>query len=168
MILAGYECVVVLQRDSSTGCVPSGIEWMARYKGALDLAAYEGFQERFDLTRHGGTNDFESVAAAVRLVFPQVRLRRVPDFHSADDKLNAIREALEKQQPVLMSLAQPHPAGWCNYHVVPVVEVDSESVTVLWMDSDTIEGQRKRFAISEVQRLHASYPGGKDLLVWDP
>lgn len=167
MILAGYESVVVLQRQPHTGCVPSAIEWMARYKGALDLAAYEGFQERFDLTRQGGANDFESVAAAVRQVFPRVRLRRLPDFHSADDKLNAIRDCLEKQQPVVMSLALPRVDG-TNYHVVPVVECDSESVTVLWMDSDTIEGQRKWFAISEVQRLHASYPGGKDLLVWDP
>lgn len=168
MILAGYENTVVMQRHSRTGCVPSAIEWMARYKGALDLAAYVGFQERFDLTRQGGTNDFESVAAAVRRVFPQVRVRRVPDFHSADDKLNAIRETLERQQPVLLSLAQARASGGCDYHVVPVVEVDSESVTVLWMNSDTIEGQRKPFPADEIRRLHATYPGGKDLLVWDP
>ncbi|MFN6196558.1 MAG: hypothetical protein ACK5BN_22365, partial [Planctomycetota bacterium] len=128
MILAGYERVVVLQRQPSTGCVPSAIEWMARFKGALDPSAYEGFQERFDLTLQGGTNDFESVAAAVRLVFPQVRVRRIPEVHSADDKLQAIRDFLEKQHPVVMSLAVPRPGGGAAYHVVPVVEVDSESV----------------------------------------
>lgn len=168
MILAGYESVVVLQRQSRTGCIPSAVEWMARFKGALDLTAYEGFQERFDLTRQGGANDFESVAVAVRREFPQVRVLRVPDFHSADDKLNAIRDFLEKQQPVAMSLAQALPGGGANYHVVPVVEVDTHSLTVLWMNADTIEGQRRRLAIGEVRRLHATYPGGKDLLGWDP
>jgi hypothetical protein len=78
--------------------------------------------------------------------------------HSADDKLNMIRETLERHQPVLMSLAQARPVGGLDYHVVPVVEIDSESVIVLWMNSDTIEGQRKRFVFDEIRRLHATYP----------
>ena len=45
----------------------------------------------------------------------------------------------------------PHPV-----HIVPVVEPDDTSLTVLWMEQETVEAHR----------LNNAVPGGRDVLVW--
>lgn len=159
--LDGYSNTLVKQRSPRTGCIPSGIEWMVRYMKVQGVNC-ASFQEDFDLEAQGRMgNGFETVPAAVSKTYPQIATTPRA-FENADDKIACIRDAIAQGTPCLVSLWQEGN----GFHVVPVVEADDTSITVLWMDKETIEAQRRVFDYSEVRRLHDAVSGGRDILAW--
>lgn len=159
--LDGYNNTLVIQRNRRTGCIPSGIEWMARYMKVHEVDCIS-FQEDFDLEARGEKcNGFETVPPAVSMNYPQIATTP-RGFENADDKIACIRATISQGLPCLVSLWQEGN----GFHVVPVVEADDTSITVLWMDKATVEAQRRVFDYSEVRRLHNAVLGGRDILVW--
>lgn len=168
--LKNYDQLLVHQRRTSTGCIPTGIEWMFRFAlrqgslGQIKPSDLDDFQERFDLD-HGNSqpqNNFDSVPAAVAEAFPEIQFHK-EDFATGAEKLRRIEELLEQQIPCLLSLSNGPGKGW---HIMPVVEVAGGEVVLLTLNGSTVVEQRRTIAISEVVRRHDEYPGGKDILVW--
>ena len=160
--LNDYENIVVVQRNRQTGCIPSAIEWMFRYRGT-DIP--DDFQERYDLAvnRIVETNTFSLVSSAVNRDFRDINfeIRNESDFEDGNHKLSYIEEKISSQIPCLISITQRSTGGW---HCVPVIEINSRSVIVLWMDNPIIGQQIRRYPRRNLARIHDDWPGGKDTL----
>ena len=156
--LNNYEETLVVQRNPITGCIPSAIEWMIRHK---ETEAPDDFQEKYDLEANGkGKNTFETVSSAVQKEFSDLNFEFL-EFDNGKDKLEHIEKRISEQTPCLISITQSPTGGW---HTVPVVEIDSGSVFVLWMDTYDIVKQIRRYPRLNLEMMHDKWKGGKDTL----
>ena len=155
-ILDGYSDVLVVQRILMSGCIPAGIEWMLRYLKIPNIN-FEGFQERHDL---GNCNSFWSVAKHVMSEIAGIKIID-RQFSYGKEKIEYIGQLIKESRPCLMSIALLSSGRW---HIVPVVEVNGTFITVLWMDKPTIEEQKKKFTLVDIEQRHDSWKGGKDIL----
>lgn len=159
--LDGYKDTLVIQCNRETGCIPSGIEWMARHMGVSD-ASFDYFQEEFDLASRGiEPNGFGNVPTAVAAKYERVQTAPI-GFPDANDKIACIADCIGRGIPCLISLWQ----GNGSFHIVPVVATDETSITVLWMDGETIEDQTRSITHDNIRQWHSAVEGGHDILVW--
>jgi hypothetical protein len=126
------------------------------------------FQDEFDLDMarqpsEPFRNDFESVASAIQAKYPPVRFK-VNIFAQLDGlgKLRFVEEHVSQQRPLLISLAQA-PFGGGGYHIMPVVDMDDHTLTLLKILSADGNPQLQQLPKSELVRIHDNYPGGKDV-----
>jgi hypothetical protein len=152
----------VHQRRPSTGCIPTGFEMLLRAAGAVGIN-FASFQDDFDLDQYGGQskNHFVSVGAAINAKYPKVEFVCEPfGKGKGADKLARVEELLQKQQPLLVSLAQSLAGGW---HIMPVVDADDNSLTLLeYVDQHgvpTIISIQK----SEFVMRHNTWNGGEEI-----
>ena len=113
--LVYWDNIVVPQRHS-TGCVPTGYEWLIRYLGIRGVNL-ETFQEEFDL---GQNSSFGSVAAKIRSKYPVINIQ-IEYFTKGIDKVQDIKSLIEEHTPCLISLALGGKNGW---HIMSVVRID--------------------------------------------
>jgi len=157
-ILKDYEGTLVVQRNPITGCIPSAIEWMMKYKG---VEVPNNFQEKYDLENQKiAENTFKTVHSAVLKTYSKLNFEFL-EFDNGKDKLAHIEKRISEQIPCLISITQSPTGGW---HIVPVVEIDSTNVFVLWMDTFDIVKQIKRRPRRNLEMMHDRWPGGKDIL----
>ena len=157
----------VHQRRTETGCIPTGYELILRTVGAqgVDFAA---FQDEFDLDcnrkpHEPFLNNFESVAAAVKAKHPEVKFRSA-SFPKGEGtkKLAFIEQHLRKKRPLLVSVAMV-PFGGKGWHIMPVVDMDTDSLTFLKFvhANGSIELQRidKPYLVT----IHDQHDGGHEV-----
>jgi len=158
-VLSNHE-ICVLQKDPRTGCIPAGVEWMFKWRGAKDVI-FSDFQERFNLESQGiEGNSFYSVSRAVSSAYPDFKFQDRP-FSTGKEKFAFVEGLIAKDQPCLLSLTKS-PAGTC--HIVPLVEIDHDIVKVLWLNDEDIEKQTISFQRCRLEYIHDNWPGGKDIL----
>ena len=125
-----WQQFAVHQRRNDTGCIPTGYEMLLRAAGAKGID-FKTFQDDFDLDQHGGQprNHFVSVGEAIKKKYPNVDYVCEPFAKGKGaEKLARVEERVQNRQPVLISLAQTPVGGW---HIMPVVDSDANSVTLL-------------------------------------
>ena len=159
MKLSNYQGTCVVQRDPDLGCIPSGIEWMMRYR---QIEVPDDFQERFNLQRQGmGDNNFKTIAKAVKKEFPGLTFKFMQFPQGAGkEKLNQVETAIKEDTPCLLSI---HPVAFNGdaYHVVPVMEIDDSEVRVMWMDDPQLRILNRR----TLEVVHDACQGGDDILM---
>jgi len=170
IFLLGYqEMEVVKQRDPSHGCVPTGCEWMIRYKKLLRDDDLIKFQEEFNLFEKGG-NTFKNVAEAIQRKYQDIHIE-THDFKKDDaglEKIEFIKSLIRVQSPCLISVATKE-GGGTNWHIMPVVGLDDEQkVLVLYHpENKDINKNYEGKSYSDIIKIHKEELGGKDI-AWIP
>lgn len=167
--LKGYEKIIVPQRHRETGCIPTGIEWMIRYKASqtgkwhIPEDELKDFQEKYDLELNGtGSNWFSSIEKEIKKTYPQIPLEIISFDDSGIDKYNHIEGLIKKGTPCIISIKKNRQE---NAHIVPVVEIDETIVNVIW-DADFTEGQKIVSIPRELLiNLHDEGVIGKNILI---
>jgi hypothetical protein len=121
---------------------------------------FDHFQEEFNLQAQGkANNNFDTIADAIELRYPHVRIRR-KGFDRGSEKVQFLQDLIERSTPCLMSLALTPQGRW---HIVPVVSIDSQKIKLIW-GVDSIRGPVIcEIEKTEVVRRHDNWPGGKDI-----
>lgn len=157
--LSNWNKYLVIQRDPTQGCIPTGYEWMLRMVEAkgIDL---NGFQEDFNLESKGfGANNFDSIAQAVFKVYPNVRIVS-KFFQEGREKVDFIRRLVENNIPCLLSLTLYPTGGW---HIVPVIFIDDHVIKMIWDVQSTGKVVILELPVLEVIDRHNQWPGGDDI-----
>jgi len=166
-VFPDWERFAVPQKREETGCIPTGYEMILRAAGATGIE-FATFQDDFDLDKdrkqhEGFRNNFESVAAAVRAKYPQVVFEsRRFDPGCGQDKLRFIEDHVSKKQPLLISLAKA-PYSGRGWHIMPVVDMDESSLTLLEIMRTDGAKDTKELPKTELVRIHNNYPGGDNV-----
>ena len=162
-----WQRFAVAQRREMTGCIPTGYEMILRASGATGID-FDSFQGDFDLDKDlppgaARVNHFGSVAAAVRQKYPSV-VFAFRSFAKGDGaaKLAFIEEQLANRRPVLVSLALP-PPGEGGWHIMPVVDLDDDSLTLLWSMSPEGRATLLKLPKPDLVRVHDLFPGGEEV-----
>jgi hypothetical protein len=165
-VFPNWQNFAVMQRRAQTGCIPTGYEMILRAAGATGID-FKTFQDDFDLEKDlpenaPRLNDFGSVAQAVRKKYPSV----VFDFQTfakgkGAAKLAFVEDRIRLGQPFLVSLALPPPGG--GWHIMPVVDADDGSLTLLWSISADGRPDLRKLLKSDLVRIHDTHPGGEEV-----
>lgn len=162
-----WQNFAVRQRRPDTGCIPTGYEMLLRAAGALDID-FDSFQDDFDLDKdlksgESHTNNFESVADAVRKTYPRVNFRRM-SFAAGKgaDKLKFVEDRIVKKQPVLVSIAQK-PFGGKGWHIMPVVDAADDELVLLKEIKPHSKPKTLRLRKDKFVWIHNQYNGGDDV-----
>lgn len=167
-VFPNWRQYAVHQRRPQTGCIPTGYEMLLRaaQMPGIDI---DTFQDDFDLDRNlqpgqQPSNNFESVAAAVRQRYPHVCfIRRQFPQGSGWEKVRFIEDGLRQQRPVLVSLSVVHNNHHQGWHIMPVVDATSDTFVLLHhVDPD---GSPVTCDVAKecVAWLHDNLPGGDDV-----
>jgi len=164
--LSHWRNIVVPQRYT-TGCVPTGYEWLFRYLG-IEGVELGTFQEDFDLQRIGrGMNSFVPVADSIKLRYPFVDIR-IESFGQGFEKVRAIRNLIARDIPCLISLSlqgyRTHEGltidrGW---HIMPTVFVSDQKMIMIHRGTESGNELLERRTATIIQR-HNDLEGGKDI-----
>lgn len=159
--LRDVDRMCVVQRNSSSGCIPASVEWLLRYGGASEID-WDWFQDGFDLVSTGqGQNSLSSVTKAVMAKYGAVRLQVEPGCGDPETNLGTIEGLIETGHPCAISIALGPNGPW---HVVPVVEVSDEIVEVQWLNHCSAASQTVRFSRAEIVRRQREWAAGDDFV----
>jgi hypothetical protein len=152
----------VHQRRAGSGCIPTGFEMLLRAAGAKGID-FARFQDDFDLDQHGGQpqNHFVSVGNAIRKQYPNVEF--TCDFFpkgKGSDKLARVEELVHLKKPMLVSLALTPAGGW---HIMPVVDSDSDSLTLLHHVDKAGTPQTLKVQKDDFVHRHDNWNGGEEI-----
>jgi len=166
--LKNYKQIVVPQRHKKTGCIPTGIEWMVRYKasqtGEMNIPENDlnDFQEDFDLELNGtGNNWFSSIKKEVEKKHPEISLEIV-EFNTGTEKYNYIEKLIEKGTSCIIPIRRTQ---YEDAHIVPVVEIDKTEVKVIWDADFNVGSKIKPISRGDLIRLHDGGIIGKAILI---
>jgi len=153
----------VIQLDLNW-CIPAGLEWMLQF---LDInPPVLNFQEEIN-KRTGGNNSFASCLQALKDLAPSIGQQFLTQNFvqgNGQDKLNYVEQCITHQKPCLISvnLLEGSLQPSRNYHIVPVIGIDSQTVLVSnWNGVPTPVTPLSRHYLIDI---HDSYPGGDDVL----
>ena len=152
----------VHQRRDGTGCIPTGFEMLLRAAGAKNIN-FATFQDDFDLDQHGGTpqNHFVSVGDAIKKKYPKVEFTcEVFPKGKGAEKLAKVEEMIQKKMRVLISLALTPAGGW---HIMPVVDLDLDSFTLLHHVDNVGLPQTQTVTKSDFVLRHDKWNGGEEI-----
>jgi hypothetical protein len=167
-----WRTFAVPQRRLATGCIPTGYEFLAR-AAQMPNIDFESFQDDFDLDKDkdisaGDTseNHFNSVADAVLKKYPQLVYECIP-FDTGARKIQFIDEQVERQHPVLLSLAM-QPLNGNGWHIMPVVDSDDDNFTLLLVMTSDRKLNTLTINRQMVEYIHDKFPGGKEVAFLNP
>jgi hypothetical protein len=166
-VFPNWQQYAVQQRRPLTGCIPTGYEIILRATGATDIN-YEAFQDQFDLDRDLALNvpmrnNFQSVADAVRDVYPQIDFRRREFLQeNGHKKLEFIEQQISQLRPILVSLFMGMYQGRIAFHIMPVVDADDGHLFLLYGCQPPHCSILKIYK-QELVRRHNTVPGGNDV-----
>lgn len=156
----------VIQRRSTSGCIPTCYEMLLRAAGATGID-FQSFQDDFDLDKdlekNGGSprNHFDSVAQMVGKRYPNVMFGwQTFKKENGLEKAKKIGELLSEGKLPLLSLALSPQGAW---HIMPVIEIN-ESYLLLFHHAE-VNGVivLVRLDLQEMIRRHGSWPGGVEI-----
>lgn len=160
----------VVQRRPKTGCIPTGYEMLARATGVRDID-FASFQDDFDLDKDKdfnagdkSENNFGSVAKAIQRKYPQLIYECV-SFDISDKKIQFIDDQISQQHPVLLSLEMTLLTGEGGWHIMPVVDSDDKSFTLLYAMKANGEPDILKIKKQVVAYIHDNYEGGKEVAI---
>ena len=139
-VLPRFNLINVHQVDPNYGCTVWAMEWLIRYKGSvygnweIPQGELDFFQYRFNLheqTDGDIENTFPNVLEIIREFYPHIGLIHCNTYgnNQAVQKYQQIEQLITQGIPCITSirlLSQP------NAHVVPVIEINSNDVRVIW------------------------------------
>ena len=168
---SNWQQYVVKQKRLATGCIPTGYEMILRAAGITHVD-FTTFQDEFDLDTDlkpgvQPRNNFESVAQAISARYPDIRFKRL-GFGKGEGqkKLEAVERMISHRIPVLISLALA-PFGGRGWHIMPVVDSTTDSLTLLWGVDDSGSPQTETLKKSDFVDIHENFPGGDDIAILD-
>lgn len=157
--LRNWNTTLVIQRDPELGCIPAGYEWLIRYMGIKGVD-FNHFQEEFNLQAQGkAENNFDSVAKAVELGYPYVRIKW-KSFKNGSDKVSFVEDLIVRNTACLISLALSPRGGW---HIVPVIGFDLHDLRLIWVVDSASRPRIEEIAKMDVIWRHDNWPGGNDV-----
>lgn len=153
----------VTQKHLNTGCIPTAYETMLKSKGAAEID-FANFQEEFDLERKGiEGNHFVNVAAAIQKKYPDVEFPCEP-FATGAEKLARVEEMIANGEQVLVSITnEPEHGPGNGWHIMPIVDSDDDSLTLLVYMPDTRVPVTKKISKKDFVDYHDNYGGGKEI-----
>jgi hypothetical protein len=162
-----WQGYIVKQKRQETGCIPTGYEMILRAAG-INHVAFDTFQDEFDLDKNlkpgdSPRNNFESVAHAIETKYPDVRFQHI-GFEKCDGrkKLEVVERMISQKIPVLISLALD-PFGGRGWHIMPVVDSSTDSLTLLWGVNANGTPHVKTLRKADFVHIHENYRGGDDV-----
>ena len=162
-----WQKYAVKQKRNETGCIPTGYEMILRAADCKNVN-FETFQDEFDLDKNlrlgeRPQNNFESVADAVKTKYPDIQFKHIGfEKGEGQKKLAAVEKMISQKLPVLISLALA-PFGGRGWHIMPVVDSNEGSLTLLWVVDDKLGPQTKTITKTDFVRVHESCEGGNDI-----
>lgn len=167
-IFPEWRSFAVPQRRLKTGCIPTGYEMILRAAHVSGIE-FASFQDDFDLDKDSPTggpyrNNFKSVAASIQAKYPRVCFEAVRfDHGKGGDKLIFVEQHLQQKSPLLISLAL-EPFGWPgHYHIMPVVDIDDDTLTLLVIMKPDGNPELLPLAKQKFVQIHDSHQGGDDV-----
>ena len=161
----------VPQKRPKTGCIAAGYEMMLRAAGVPGID-YATFQDDFDLDRdlppgQPARNTFTTVADTVKARYPNVTFAvRAFDQGRGHEKLRFIEDQVSQRRPLLISLANA-PFGGTGWHIMPVVDMDQSSLTLMTIMHPNGTKDLQKPLKSELVRIHDQFGGGNDVAYLD-
>jgi hypothetical protein len=159
-----WQQFAVHQRRQNTGCIPTAYEILLR-AAQVNNVDFASFQDDFDLDKNGGEpkNHFVSVAKAIEAKYPDVKFQ-CESFQKGEgkNKLARVEEFIQKQQPVIVSLANAA-FGGKGWHIMVVVDANAENLTLL--EYVFADGRIKTKTVSKQQfvDIHDKFAGGDEV-----
>ena len=149
-------------------CIAAGYEMILRAAGA-DGIDFATFQDEFNFDkdyRPGETephNSFGRIRTAIAERYPNVIFGE-RSFAQGDGagKLAFIEEQLAQQRPILVSLAL-EPFGHDGWHIMPVVDIDDDTVTLLNCLRDDGSPDLLHLRKQDLVDIHNNFDGGKEV-----
>ena len=166
-VFPGWRKFVVHQRRPRTGCIATGYETLLRAAN-IQGVNYDSFQDDFDLDIKLGRgqsaprNNFMSVAAAVRVKYPDVHFEE-KSFAKGKDKIAFIDECLARQRPILVSIAQLRSGRLAGWHIMPIVDATADAYLLLRFVQKNGTPITEWTKKSTIARIHDQYRGGKEV-----
>jgi hypothetical protein len=151
------------QRNKSSGCIPWTYEWMLRVKGAT--VDFTDFQERYDLKGSGkGDNNFSTVASAISKDYSNVCIESKSFLkEQGKDKIDFLHAQATSGRLCAYSLAFEREGILLGWHIMPVISIDEDSVTMVFSFDEKIrEPKLLPFKRSYLIDVHQRLPGGDD------
>jgi hypothetical protein len=167
----GWRKYVIKQKRPTSGCVSWGYE-IILHAADVKCVDFQTFQDDFDFDkdRRPGqepVNNFRSVGEAIKKKYPQV-IFKIMEFSQGkgNDKLKIVEQQIERQHPILISLAL-EAFGQKGYHIMPVVDATDDSLVLLHSLDKKNEPVTCEIPKSEFVRIHDKYSGGNDVAFLD-
>lgn len=151
--------MVVPQKNVVSGCIPTGFEWIIKYQDVKDVD-FNNFQSEFDFGKN--YNGFGFNAKKVKEKYASINISS-QSFLNGIDKVNFIKDKIEKDIPCLLALRNPDNG---KFHAVPVVYIDDTKIKVIWStakQNGKDVNQTHDFLISDIIKMHNDPHGGKDI-----
>ena len=142
----------VTQKDPMHGCTPAGYEWLIRYYN-VPYVNLPTFQDEFNLESKGINNNFDTIANAIKGVYPNINIK-TKIFSNGYDKIYFINSLILNHVPCLISL----PTG-PNWHTMVVGYIDDTKLTLF----DPATGNYHQIPINQIIDNHNNIEGGKDI-----
>ena len=146
-----------------TGCIPTGYEFLLRMANISGIN-YNSFQDEFDLNMKNMNGNFNSVATAIKNVYPSINIKiNTYNKGAGQEKLNKILEIFNLNQPVLASVNQHELTGGDDCHIMPVIGIWNDSLLLLESYSPNSMAILFDFPFTKFIEIHQRYPGGDDI-----
>ena len=136
--------------------------------GSASGVDFTGFQAKYNLSASGnGVNTFSTISDAVRLDYPQVDIQFESfkkDSAGAKLKIARLRDLVESGVLCCISVS-----GRCRNacHIVPVVEVEGDSLTAIWDYPENATLKTRDFAHQDLEDRHTDLAGGNDIAYFE-
>ena len=161
--LTHHQQISVWQHDSY-GCIPAGVEWLLRYCG-INVGDSLQFQLKHDQRYQGRDNNFKNVKQSAEVDYPYARFSvEVYDLpQTGKDKLLRVENLIDDDIPALISVQLSYQKdGRIGFHIVPVVKIDDETVTVSNWEG---KPELKSFPRQDLIDRHDHYSGHDILFI---
>jgi hypothetical protein len=163
-----WEKFIVPQKRPNSGCIPTGFEILLRAAG-IEGINYETFQDEFDLDKdrkpqEQPKNDFDSVSLAVQKKYPNVNFKRISfPKGKGEEKLNFVEEQITKHRLILVSIALLPIFNVLGWHIMPVVDIDKDNLTLLYSVETNGRKQILKLKRLDFISIHNNFDGGDDV-----
>jgi len=162
-----WQKYVVKQKQPATGCIPTGYQMILMAAGTKGVD-FDKFQDEFDFDKdlkpgESPRNNFDSVAEAIRVKHPNIHFKHICfPKNEGSKKLELVENLILQRKPVLISLALAPFAGR-GWHIMPVVDSSSDSLTLFWGIDDHGTADIKMLNKADFVHIHERFQGGDDI-----
>jgi hypothetical protein len=155
-----------IQKEPKSGCIPTGYEFLIKM-GRIENVVHNTFQDDFDLNKRfndSSAANFRSVAEEIKRVYPFINIEIESfDKKEGQKKVAKIKELIEKDEPVLISLNINEFTGKMGWHIMPVIGISDNRFRLLKSYVDFGKPNLIWITFSNIIKIHENYPGGEDI-----
>ena len=161
-VLPRYSQIIVPLIDTDLGCTPWAIEWMIRYKAnatnswEIPECDLDIFQHKYNLHEQTGgdiENTYVNILEMAREFHPNIGLIHCNNYGNgqAVQKYQHIEQLIGQGMPCITTIRLP-PQD--NAHIVPVTEVGSDDVGVIWNITSSGHQEIRSFPKTDLYHMH--------------